>query len=84
MISLEAIGARERIATFPPELDIDLLADFDEIAQPISLVLWEDVLATTQAAGRRDLEQAVEPMVAAGRRRLGPRPAAGEGDEGAP
>jgi len=71
MIVLEALGARERIATFPPELDLGLLADFDEIAQPISLVLWEDVLATAQAAGRRDLEQAVEPMVVRGRRKLG-------------
>ena len=34
MISLEAIGARERSQTFPPELDLDLLDGF-ELTQPI-------------------------------------------------
>ncbi|MDX6594994.1 MAG: hypothetical protein QOI72_376, partial [Solirubrobacterales bacterium] len=70
MVSLEAIGARERIATFPAELDLGLFDGF-EIPQAISLVLWEDVLATTRAAGRPDLERAVEPMVVRGRRNLG-------------
>ena len=70
MISLEAIGARERIATFPPELDLSLCADF-AITQPISLVLWEDVLATTRETGRDDLERVVEPLVAQGRANLG-------------
>jgi len=69
-VALEAIGAHERIATFPPEFDLGLLADF-EITQPISLVLWEDVLAATRTAGRPDLERAVEPLVASGRRRFG-------------
>jgi hypothetical protein len=70
MVSLEAIGARGRIATFPAELDLGLFADF-EITQPISLVLWEDVLATTRAGARPDLERAVEPMVVRGRHNLG-------------
>jgi hypothetical protein len=70
MVSLEAIGARGRIATFPAELDLSLFADF-EITQAISLVLWEDVLTTTRDAGRADLERAVGPMVVRGRRNLG-------------
>jgi hypothetical protein len=70
MISLEAIGARERVATFPAELDLDLFSGF-EITQPISLVLWEDVLTTTREAGRPELTRAVEPMVERGRGNLG-------------
>jgi hypothetical protein len=70
MISLEAIGAREQVATFPPQLDLAPLEQ-SEIRQPISLLLWEDVLETTRAAGRSDLERAVEPLVARGRRNLG-------------
>jgi hypothetical protein len=69
-ISLEAIGARGRISTFPAELDLSVCAGF-EIDQPISLVLWEDVLATTREAGRDDLEREVEAMVVRGRRNLG-------------
>jgi hypothetical protein len=69
-VSLEAIGARERIATFPAELDLDRFAGF-EITHPISLVLWEDVLATTQATSRPDLERALAPMVERGRANLG-------------
>jgi hypothetical protein len=70
MISLEAIGARGGVATFPDEMDIGLLADF-RIDQPIQLILWEDLLDTTRAAGRTDLERAVEPVVASGKRALG-------------
>ncbi len=70
MVSLEATGKRELVATFPPELDLDLFADF-EIDQPIALVLWEDVLATARANGRGDLIGAVEPMVVNCRRALG-------------
>jgi hypothetical protein len=70
MVSLEAIGARGRFTTFPPELDLDLL-DSLEIGQPISLVLWEDALETTRVTGRTDLERAVEAMVLRGRENLG-------------
>jgi hypothetical protein len=70
LIPLEAIGARERIATFPAELDLGVCAAF-EIDQPISLALWEDVLATTRKTGRPDLEAPVAAMVERGRRNLG-------------
>ncbi|MDQ2632019.1 MAG: hypothetical protein M3Y75_13760 [Actinomycetota bacterium] len=69
-ISLEAIGAREEVTTFPPELDLGLLDDY-EMSQPIQLVLWEDVLDTIRDRGREDLERAVGPMVARGKRALG-------------
>ena len=69
MISLEAFGQREPVQTFPAELDLDLLADFEPI-QPIGLVLWEDTLETTRAAGRPELTRAVEPVVVRGRRAL--------------
>jgi hypothetical protein len=69
MISLEAMGVRDRFPTFPEDLDLDLLAGF-EISQPIQLVLWEDMLDTTREAGRPDLERAVEQVVATGRRAL--------------
>jgi hypothetical protein len=70
MVSLEALGLRDRFATFPAELDLARLDDF-EIVQPISLTLWEDVLDTVRAAGRSDLEHAVAPMVAGGKVALG-------------
>ncbi|HYG96117.1 MAG TPA: hypothetical protein VD741_03325 [Solirubrobacterales bacterium] len=69
-ISLEAIGAREEVATFSPELDLGLLEDY-EISQPIQLVLWEDVLDTIRDHGREDLERAVAPLVARGKEALG-------------
>ncbi|HET6999507.1 MAG TPA: hypothetical protein VFI03_13085 [Solirubrobacterales bacterium] len=70
MISLEAFGQRELVRTFPAELDLDLLADF-ELTQPIALVLWEDTLETARAAGRPELTQAVEPVAVRGRLNLG-------------
>jgi hypothetical protein len=70
MISLEAIGGREAIATFPAKLDLELLAEFT-VPSLISLVLWEDVLETTRVTGRADLEGAVEPLVVRGRHHLG-------------
>jgi hypothetical protein len=73
MVSLEAIGARDRIATFPPELDLDLLPEL-EIYQEISLALAEDLLDVTRAVSRTDLERAVEKLVAKGRRSLGLAP----------
>jgi hypothetical protein len=70
MISLEAIGALAAIETFPSTLDLELIDGFD-IALPIGLVLWEDLLETTRETGRADLERAVEPLVVRGRRDLG-------------
>jgi Glycosyl transferase family 2 len=73
MVTLEALGGRERIATFPPELDLDAVAAL-ELARPVLLSLWEDVLDATRTAGRPDLEQAVEAAVSRSRRKLGLAP----------
>jgi hypothetical protein len=70
MVPLEAIGTRRQVTSFPVDLDLDLLAGF-EIDSPIALALWEDVLDTTRTASRADLERAVEPLVATGKRALG-------------
>jgi len=70
MISLEALGVRGDVSSFPPELDLDLLPGF-EFEERILMAPWEDCLDTIRAAGRPDLEQAVEAIVARGRRNLG-------------
>jgi hypothetical protein len=72
LIALEAIGARERIATFPPELDLDpkVLAEIS-IEHVVSLTLWEDILDAVRAAGREDLEAAVVPVIAKAKAGLG-------------
>ncbi len=70
MIALEALGARQRIATFPPALDLSAVAAI-EISMPVLLTLWEDVLDAARAARRPDLERAVETVVSGGKRRLG-------------
>jgi hypothetical protein len=70
MLSLEALGVRQQISTFPPELDLDLLPGF-EFNQRILMPAWEDVLDTIRAAGRPDLERPVEALVARGKRNLG-------------
>jgi hypothetical protein len=69
-IPLAAIGALEKFETFPPDLDLDLLSGF-EVATPIALTLWEDVLGTVEEEGRDDIAAALEPMVARGRLTLG-------------
>ena len=73
MLSFEAWGVRERMRTFPPELDLEQVAKL-EIHQMIEVVEWEDTLETVRSAGRRDLERAVEPIVASGKRELGLAP----------
>jgi Glycosyl transferase family 2 len=70
MLSLEALGVRRQVATFPPELDLSLLPSF-EFNQRILMPAWEDALDTIRAARRADLEGAVEDLVARGRRNLG-------------
>jgi hypothetical protein len=70
MIGLEAIGARGKIRTFPPELDLEPLRSF-RIMTPLRLALWEDVLAAVEESGRADLKKAVAPMVEAGRQAVG-------------
>ena len=70
MVVLEACGIRSRMETFPPQLDLDLLADM-KIDQRVSLAIVEDVLDAVRAAGRPDLERPVEELVARGRQTLG-------------
>jgi hypothetical protein len=70
MIGLEAIGARGKIRTFPPELDLEPLRSC-RITTPLRLALWEDVLAEVEESGRADLKRAVAPMVEAGRQVVG-------------
>ncbi|HEX6667031.1 MAG TPA: polysaccharide pyruvyl transferase family protein [Solirubrobacterales bacterium] len=70
MIGLEAIGARAEVSSFPAELDLDLLADF-EMTQPIQLIYWEGLLESIRDNRRADLEQAVAPLVERGKRALG-------------
>ncbi len=72
LIGLEAIGARQRVTSFPPEFEVDpeVLAEY-EITHIVSLTLWEDLLDAIRAHGRADLEAAVAPLVAKGRVNLG-------------
>jgi hypothetical protein len=70
MITLEALGVRGGIETFPPRLDLADIAAI-EIKQIILLTLWEDVLDVVRVAGRGDLEPAVEEAVERGRQTLG-------------
>lgn len=74
MIGLEAIGARERVASFPAELVLDpeVLSGI-ALTNPVSLSYWEDILDAVREAGRADLEAAVAPLVAKGRSGLGLR-----------
>jgi hypothetical protein len=73
MVTLEALGGRERIATFPSELDLDAVAAL-KFERPVLLTLWEDVLDATRTAGRPDLERPVEAAVSGTRRKLGMAP----------
>jgi hypothetical protein len=79
LIPLEAIGARERVTTFPPELDLDPkgLAQL-VIPNPVSLSYWEDMLDAAREAKRGDLEAALAPVVAKSKAGLG-LPAVGGG-----
>jgi hypothetical protein len=71
MVGLEAIGARERVTTFPQgELDLGALAEYD-IGHVFSLTGWEDLLDAVRANGREDLEAAVAPLIAKGKASLG-------------
>jgi len=69
-IPLEALGARAEIDTFPAELDLTGVEAI-EVNRVVSLTLWEDVLDVVRAAGREDLEPAVETVVENGKRILG-------------
>lgn len=69
MVSLEALGMRERIETFPEELDLSAIADI-QVNRQVHLTFWEDILDAIREAERADLEPAVEEVVMAGKRRL--------------
>ncbi len=69
MLTLETLGKRNQITTFP-ELDLDAVADV-ELSWELTFTLWEDLLDATRAAGRADLERVVEPVVARGREAKG-------------
>jgi hypothetical protein len=70
MLTLEALGVRDSIATFPPDLDLDAVAAI-EISRLLLILLWEDILDTVRAAGRADLEPAVERVVVEAREQFG-------------
>lgn len=72
LIALEAIGARERVSTFPPELNLDpqVLAEFT-INHVVSLTLWQDILDVARANGRADLEAAIAPLMEKAKAGLG-------------
>lgn len=70
MVSLEVIGAREGVTTFPPELDLSPLAETD-LSQPIALALWEDLLDHVRDCGRTDLTPPLEAFVVKGRETIG-------------
>ena len=84
MVTLEALGVRDRVATFPAELDLDLLATLD-LTRPVVLQLWEDVLDAVREAARPDLERPVGAVVRAARRLHGlPRGYRGRARPGPP
>lgn len=72
LIGLEAVGARERVTSFPPGFEVDPkeLAGY-EITHIVSLTLWEDLLDAIRVHERADLEAAVAPLVAKGKVNLG-------------
>ncbi len=70
MTGLEAIGAREKIRTFPAELDFESLRDY-RILTPLQLALWEDVMEAVEKSGRVDLIRGIAPTVEAGRQAVG-------------
>jgi hypothetical protein len=69
MIPLEAIGAREKMQTFP-QLDLRHLDGYT-LTTPLQVVLWEDVLEATERARRPDLSAPVAAVVESGHRAIG-------------
>jgi glycosyltransferase involved in cell wall biosynthesis len=70
MSTLEALGTRHTVTSFPPELDLEAVAAL-ELNHPVYLNLWQDVLDAARAAGRADLERALERALLRGKRILG-------------
>jgi hypothetical protein len=69
MISLEALGVKEKFTTFPDEFDFAEIEDYTP-AGKIHLVIWEDCLRGVEASGREDLVRIVRPLVERGVRNL--------------
>lgn len=70
MISLDAMGVLPGFETFPLDLNLSIIDEF-EITQPIQLALWEDTLDTVRTARRPELERPTEALVNRGRQALG-------------
>lgn len=69
LVSLEALGMRGGMETFPPELDLDLLDEIT-LSQLVHVNMWQDVLDLVRTR-RRDLEAAVGGVVRRGKEALG-------------
>jgi hypothetical protein len=71
LIALEAIGARQRVTSFPPELNLDpkILGEIS-INHVVALTQWEDILDVIRENGREDLEPAVDSVVARAKSQL--------------
>ena len=67
MVALEAIGAREKIGTFPPELDLTPLKEYS-LKSILQVAFWEELLETTRRADRPDLEAVIARVVETGHR----------------
>ncbi len=69
MTALEALGAREQVETFPPELDLDAFAA-TPVPQLVSLGLREEILEAALESGNPDLVASLETLVENGRKEL--------------
>ncbi len=69
IVTFEALGASDRMRTFPP-LQVGRLEELD-IPQLLQMLNWEDTLQTIRAAGRSDLAPAIEDLLERGRHQLG-------------
>ena len=78
MLTLEGLGARALIHTFPPELDLDAVAAI-EIDQMDVLTMWEDGLDAVRAGDRRTLPQASRRLQMPARRDVSRRADAADG-----
>lgn len=69
MLSLEALGVRERFTTFPNEVDFSELEAYTPPTK-LHLLFWEDCLRGMEACDRKDLEHVVRPLIERGRCRF--------------
>src|SRR4029079_18844915 len=70
MVPLEAFGALKAVATFPGEIDPDLIDEY-ELGQELVLKLWQDIIDAAREASRPDLEAPVARLGDRTRRKLG-------------